>query len=165
MTASALALAAVLAAPAAAAGQAVHPCDQPAQTTPAKGSRIGWCHDLRDDDGLSVSALGFKVSIAGALVDLGTMTPIGNPSAGGLYYFEAALPNGQPRGSFAVFVVAYNDEGVSAPSNAITWQRGGAPNKPTNPRIAILREAGGAMVAVLRPAAVAIPRALSMRIR
>src|SRR4051812_35065074 len=58
---SALLLAAWLLLAGDARAQQVHPCDEPPQTTPQKASRVGWCHDLRDDDGLPVAVVAFRV--------------------------------------------------------------------------------------------------------
>lgn len=142
--------------------QAVHPCDLPPQTTPTKGNKIGWCHDLRDDDGLPVAIVAFKVYIADQNADLGVVAPVSQTqNAQGLYYFEAVLPAGYPRGSFPVFLTAYvpGEVGESAHSNTIVWQRGGPPNQPKNPHIAvIIRTDDGALAAVLRPVKVAVPR-------
>lgn len=115
--------------------QITHPCDLPEQTTSTKGSTIGWCHDMKDDGGLIMQTIAFRVSINGVVTDLGEMLPIGNPSPSGMYYFQANLPNGLGRGLYPVYVTAYNNEGNSAPSNTVTWQIGGPPNKPTKPRI------------------------------
>lgn len=115
----------------------VHPCDQPDQTTATKGSKTGWCHDLKDADGFVVNAnaIGFRLSVAGVLTDLGARVPIGSPSQAGLYYFEASLPTATGRGLYPVYVEAYSAEGTSPPSTTITWQVGGPPNKPQKPRI------------------------------
>jgi hypothetical protein len=122
----------------AAFAQTVHPCDQPIQTVATKGSRVGFCHDLRDDEGftLPASAVGFRLSVNGQVADLGSLTPVGTPSASGSYYFVTDLPGGFSRGTFPVAVAAYTAEGTSAASNIALWQRGGPPNRPTNTRIA-----------------------------
>lgn len=114
----------------------VHKCDEPEQTVATKGSKVGWCHDLKDADGFTVAPneVSFRLTINGAVTDLGPRTPLGNPSASGLYYFEVALPSA-PRGLYPVSVVAYNAEGTSPASNVVTWQVGGPPNKPIRPRI------------------------------
>jgi hypothetical protein len=115
-----------------------HPCDAPDQTVATKGSRLGWCHDRKDADGFAITqAIGWRVTVNGTVTDLGTMQPIGtSPNSAGLWYFEALLPTGQPRGTYPVFVTAYSAEGPSLPSTTISWQIGGPPNKPVKPRVA-----------------------------
>lgn len=115
--------------------QTTHPCDLPDQGVPTKGNAVGWCHDMKDDGGLTLSSLAFIININGSPLDIGTQNPIGNPSASGLYYFQYPLPGGYGRGSYPVFVTAYTNEGASLPSNVVTWQIGGPPNKPVKPRI------------------------------
>lgn len=117
-----------------------HPCDLPDQTTATKGSKLGWCHDMKDGDGLLISgAMGFRVSVNGTMSDLGLLSPLGTPNATGLYYFEATLPNAA-RGLYPVAVLAYDAGGLSSPSVTISWQVGGPPNRPQKPRIAKLTD-------------------------
>lgn len=116
-----------------------HPCDQAPQTVPTKGSKIGWCHDRKDVDNLlyAQGQLGFKIFLPGTVIDVGTaITPIGAPSASGMWYFEFPVSSaGTGRGEYSVSVSAYSAEGESLPSTSIVWQIGGPPSIPKNPRV------------------------------
>jgi hypothetical protein len=113
-----------------------HPCDEPPQTTAQKGSKLGFCHDLKDAEGFGLAVPGFVLYIDTQPIDLGSsLTPIGNPSSTGLYYFEVSLPTNYSRGIYSVWLVAYNVEGQSSPSPTIQWQIGGPPTSPKGPRV------------------------------
>lgn len=115
--------------------QAPHPCDVTVTTSATKGDKVGWCHDLKDNNDLSDPSIGFKLYINTTLTNLGSIPPIGPPSISGMYYFEVALPNGYSRGIYQVYLIAFNAEGDSSPSEVVGWQIGGPPNQPKKPRI------------------------------
>ena len=120
------------------AGQA-HPCDVvlPSPPVATKGNVVGWCHDMRDDNGYTFSSLGFRLLVNNAqVIELGVKTPLGSPNAEGLYYFEATLPNGYGRGIYDVKIVTVTPgEADTTSVDYALWQVGGPANKAQKPRI------------------------------
>jgi hypothetical protein len=116
-----------------------HPCDAvlPSPPVATKGSVVGWCHDMRDDSGLTFASLAFRLLLSNTqVVDLGAKTPLGAQNAEGLYYFEAPLPSGYGRGVYDVkIIVVTPGEPDSVSTDYALWQVGGPANKPQKPRI------------------------------
>ena len=119
----------------------LHPCDEaiPDATTATRGDAAGWCHSMLDEDELMLTGVGFRLSVNGALFDLGILQPVWWPNAEGLYYFEVSLDPfkaGLGRGIYPLFVTAYGPDGSSTASNTAYWQVGGPPTPPRRHRIA-----------------------------
>jgi hypothetical protein len=117
-----------------------HPCDAILPTTAVKGSKVGFCHDMKDTDGLAITpaSLAFRIVLnTGAVHDLGPRTALGAANSIGEFYFEGPLPSGLPRGVYIVATVAYEIGGGASilSTDTAQWQVGGPPTKPTKPRI------------------------------
>jgi hypothetical protein len=117
-----------------------HPCDAILPTTAVKGSQVGFCHEMKDVDGLAIpaSALGFRVVLnTGATYDIGIISAQGAASSSGYFYFLGPLPSGLPRGVYIVAIQSYEVGGGASANSTDTaqWQVGGPPTKPVKPRI------------------------------
>ena len=121
--------------PATARAQA-HPCDEtpPAEYRVKKEEPVvpGWCHDGKDDEGLPIVLLGFRLKVttpAGVEVhDVGLPAPLTPPNTAGFVYYESAPMAFSTSASVAV--TAYSPDGDGLYSTPIIVRAFGLPRAP-----------------------------------
>ena len=108
-----------------------HPCDIPPDgntTLQTNGPvSVGFCQAPKDADGNTVTLTGFRVTIDGADVFKGPLSPIGAPNATGLSYYETPKTIVLAKGSHTAVAYASSADGESAGTDPFVFTLKGLP--------------------------------------